>query len=281
MFEAIMEYTFMKNAIWSAVMASIACGIIGTIIIEKKLVMMSGGIAHTAFGGVGMGYFLNIEPIFGALFFSICAALITVTIKRRNDTGTDIIIGLLWSVGMALGILFISFTPGYTPDMTSYLFGNILTVTRMDLTIMAALNLIIIITIISLFNVLKAYMFDEEFTYVMGINTGLLDYLLLILIALTIVILIRVAGIILIIALLTAPPAIVKKFTHDLKTLMVGSIFVGMIFCVLGLWISYELNIASGVSIILLAGFSYLVVSIFSGFKKSSKESMQRANKQY
>ncbi len=281
MFEAIMEYTFMKNAVWSAVLASIVCGIIGTIIIEKKLVMMSGGIAHTAFGGVGMGYFLNIEPIFGALFFSICAAMITATIKRRTDTGTDIIIGMLWSVGMALGILFIAFTPGYTPDMTSYLFGNILTVTRMDLYIMVVLNIIIVVTVIALFNVLKAYMFDEEFTFVMGVNTVFLDYLLFILIALTIVILIRVAGIILIIALLTAPPAIVKKFTYDLKSLMVGSIFVGMIFCFLGLWISYELNIASGASIILLAGIAYILVSIYSGLKKSSKECFQRVDKSH
>ena len=144
MINAILKYSFLRNALFSAFLASVACGIIGTIIVEKKLVMMSGGIAHTAFGGVGLGYFLNIEPIIGALIFSVASALGITTIKRKIGTDSDTLIGMFWSVGMALGVLFIALTPGYPPDMNSYLFGDILQVTNIDVKIMLILNLIIV-----------------------------------------------------------------------------------------------------------------------------------------
>lgn len=120
---SLFEYQFLQNAVISAILASIACGIIGTIIIEKRLVMMSGGIAHTAFGGIGLGYLLGIEPIIGALFITICAAMGIATIKRKTTMNTDIPIGIFWAAGMSLGILFIALTPGYPPDMTTYLLG--------------------------------------------------------------------------------------------------------------------------------------------------------------
>lgn len=262
MIRALFEYAFLQNAVLSAVLASIACGIIGTVIIERKMVMMSGGIAHTAFGGVGMGYFLKIEPIIGALVFSVLSALGIAAMNRRTKTHTDVLVGIFWSMGMALGVLFIAFTPGYPPDMSSYLFGNILTVSKMDLKMMLVLDVIIAASVILLFNILKAYMFDEEFTATLGINTACIEYLLFVLVALTVVVLIRVVGIILIIALLTVPPAIAKQFTYNLRNIMLVSIALGIIFCLSGLWISYELGIASGASIILLSGFGYVAVSI-------------------
>lgn len=130
MIDAILKYTFLQNAIISAVLASIICGIIGTIIVEKKLVMMSGGIAHSAFGGIGMGYFLNIEPIIGALIFAIISSFGIVTIKEKSELNADTIIGMFWTLGMALGIIFISITSGYPPDISSYLFGDILTASK-------------------------------------------------------------------------------------------------------------------------------------------------------
>jgi zinc transport system permease protein len=266
MIKALFEYGFLQHAVIGSLLASIACGIIGTIIIEKKLVMMSGGIAHTAFGGVGLGYFLKIEPIIGALVFSIASALGIAAINRKIQTHTDILIGLFWSIGMAAGILFIAFTPGYPPDMTSYLFGNILTVVRLDIQIMLALDFIIILTVMTFFQQLKAYMFDEEFATILGINVVFLDYLLFLLIAFTVVVLIRVVGIILVIALLTAPPAIAKQFTHNLKNIMVISILLGALFCLGGLWISYQLRIASGATIILFSGVSYLGASMLNKF---------------
>ena len=123
--KALFEYQFLQNALFASVFASIVCGIIGVIIVEKKLVMMSGGIAHTSYGGVGLGYLMGFEPIIGAFLFSICAALGIGFIKRKGGARSDVVIGLFWSLGMALGILFIALMPGYPPDLSSYLFGNI------------------------------------------------------------------------------------------------------------------------------------------------------------
>jgi zinc transport system permease protein len=272
MFKALFTYSFLQNAVLGSILASIACGIIGTIIIEKKLVMLSGGIAHTAFGGVGMGYFLKIEPIIGALLFAVGSALGIAAIHRKVKTHTDILIGLFWSIGMALGIIFIAFTPGYPPDMTSYLFGNILTVVRLDIQIMLALDLIIIITVVKLFQQLKAYMFDEEFAIILGIKVNLMENLLFIMIAFTVVILIRVVGIILIIALLTAPPAIVRQLTHNIKRIMIYSSCLGALFSLGGLWISYEMNISSGATIIIFSGLSYLIVSAIMRLRRNMFE---------
>lgn len=262
MLKALFQYSFLQNAVISAILASIACGIIGTIVIEKRLTMMSGGIAHTAFGGIGLGYLLGIEPIIGALLFSIAAALGVVTIKRKTKMNTDIPIGLFWSAGMSLGIIFIYITPGYPPDMSTYLFGDILTVSRSNLYFILILDVILIAAIISLFQAFKAYMFDEEFSTVIGIHTKFIEYLLFILIALAVVVLIHVVGIVLIMALLTAPPAIARLFTHDLKKVMLYAVVLGIIFCLLGLWISYTLNIPSGAAIVLLTSAIYGLVSI-------------------
>ncbi len=267
MIDSIFRYTFMQNAILSAILASIACGIIGTIIIEKKLVMMSGGIAHTAFGGVGLGYFLHIEPILGALLFSIAASVGIVTIKRNTTTSADILIAMFWSVGMSLGIIFVALTPGYPPDMSSYLFGDILTVSQTDLIVMLFLNIVIIAAVFLCYPVLKSYLFDEEFAKISGINVRYLENLLYVLIALTIVIIIRVVGIILILALLCTPPAIAKQYTHNLTKIIFSSILLGICFCIIGLWISYSFQLASGVCIILFSVLSYIVISILKNMK--------------
>ncbi|WP_231277345.1 metal ABC transporter permease, partial [Clostridium botulinum] len=253
-------YAFMRHAVIGVVLASIVCGIIGTIVVEKKLVMMSGGIAHTAFGGIGMGYFLGMEPMIGALMFSILSALGIAKIKRSTNTNSDTLIGMFWSLGMALGIIFIAFTPGYPPDMNSYLFGNILRVSSMDVNIMAILDVIVVAIVVVLFNYFKAYLFDDEFTQVLGINTSFLEYLTYIIIACTIVVLIRVVGIILVIALLTVPPAIAKQFTFNLKSIMFISCLLGVIFGFIGLVLSYYFSIASGASIIIVAVGSYVLV---------------------
>ncbi|EOD01502.1 metal ABC transporter permease [Caldisalinibacter kiritimatiensis] len=269
MISSLFSYTYMRNAFLAAVMTSIVCGIIGTIIVEKRLVMMSGGIAHTSFGGIGMGYFLGIEPIIGALIFSIIAAFSIAGIRRRTNTNSDSLIGMFWAIGMALGIMFIAFTPGYPPDMTSYLFGDILTVSNFSIKLMGIVDVIVVITIVSLFNYWKAYLFDDQFTKVLGIPTLFLENFLFILIALTIVVLIKVVGIILVIALLTIPPAIAKFFTYNLKKKILLSIGVGMILSVLGLFISYQFNIASGATIILLNGAAYFTVLILNRFKST------------
>jgi zinc transport system permease protein len=260
MISALFKYQFLQNALIAGLLASIVCGIIGVIVVEKKLVMMSGGIAHTAYGGVGLGYLLGFEPILGAFIFSISAALGIGVIKRRGGVQTDVIIGLFWSLGMALGIVFIALMPGYPPDLSSYLFGNILSVTKADLTLMLVLTALVVIIILALFQNWKAYLFDEEFATIIGIKTAFLNYLLLILVAMTVVVLIRVAGIILVLALLTAPAAMASLFTKKLKSRILFAIIIGAIYCISGLWISYEINIASGACIVLLSVISYFLI---------------------
>ena len=262
MIETILKYNFLQNAMMAAVLASIACGVIGVYIMEKKLVMMSGGIAHTAFGGIGLGYFLKVEPIFTALGVSVIAALAVAALKRKARTDSDLLIGMFWSLGMALGVVFIAMTPGYPPDIASVLFGNILAVSRSDLRLILGLDILVLATVAAFFQMFKAYIFDEEFASVAGVPVRALEYLMYVLVAVTVVVMIRVVGIILVIALLTAPPAIAKQVTYDMKKIMVLSVLLGIGFCFAGLWVSYTVRLASGASIVLVAVGSYALVSL-------------------
>lgn len=260
MFEALFQYQFLRNALFSGLLASVACGIVGVIVIEKKLVMMSGGIAHTSYGGVGLGYLLGFEPILGAFLFSVLAAVGIGYVKRKGGARSDVIVGLFWSLGMALGVLFIGLMPGYPPDLTSYLFGGILSVTRTDLTMALALSAIVALVVAMFYNDWKAYLFDEEFAAILGVRTAVLEYLLLILVAMTIVALIRVVGIILVMALLTAPAATAGLLTGNLKRRMLYAVLIGALCCTAGLWVSYALDIASGASIVVLCAACYFAV---------------------
>ena len=260
MLEALLEYSFLRNALLAGILASIICGVIGVIITEKKLLIMSGGIAHTAYGGVGLGYLLGFEPILGAGLFSVTAALIIGAVRKRNTAKSDTVISLLWSLGMALGIAFTGLMPGYPPDINSYLFGNILSVTKLDLYIMLPLTLIILFTIIALFNDWKAFLFDSSFAKVCGIKTVFLENLLLILTALSIVSLIRVVGIILVIALLSAPAACAALFTKTLKKRIITAVLLSIVFCTIGLTISYYLGIASGAAIVFISVLTYFLM---------------------
>lgn len=259
MLSALFQYEYLQKAVLAVIFASIVCGVIGVIIIEKKLVMMSGGIAHTAYGGVGLGYMLGFEPILGAFLFAICAAFGIGVIKRKASGNSDVVIGLFWSLGMALGVLFIALTPGYPPDLSSYLFGSILAVTRAELLLTIILTVIVVLIIAIFFDNWKAYLFDEEFAAILGIKTTFMEYLLLILVAMTVVVLIRLAGIILVLALLTAPAALASILTKNLKRRMVYSVLLGMAFSLGGLWLSYEFNFSSGAMIVVLSVFSCLI----------------------
>jgi len=248
----------MRNALLAGLLAAIACGIIGTYVIVKRMVFISGGIAHASFGGIGLGYLLGINPVLGALFFAIASALGMGLVTRRTKLPEDTAIGILWAMGMALGVIFIGLAPGYAPDLFSYLFGNILTVPPSDLVIMLILDVIIISVVFLLYKEFLALSFDEEFSTVVGMPTERLYLILLGLIALTVVVLIRVVGIILVIALLTIPAAMARQYTHSMKRVMCLSILFGAVFAVSGLWLSYVVDLASGATIILVAGILFL-----------------------
>ncbi len=257
-----LEYEFMRNAIYAGIMASIACGLIGVYVITKRIVFISGGIAHASFGGIGLGYLAGFSPVLGAMFFAVAAALGMGGVTRKTKIPEDTAIGILWAMGMALGVVFIGLAPGYAPDLFGYLFGNILTVSSSDLLLMAGLNVFIIAVVLALYKEFQALSFDEEFGKVAGLPVNFLYLLLLGLIALTIVLLIRVVGIILVIALLTIPATLARQFTHDMKKMMFLAVVFGIALTFFGLWLSYEFDLASGATIILLSGSVMMVTFV-------------------
>ncbi len=258
----ILQYEFMRNALMAAVLVGIACGIVGTYVVIKRIVFISGGISHAAFGGIGLGYLLGINPILVAIPFSILSALSIGIISKKAKVSEDTAIGILWSVGMALGIIFIGLSPGYAPDLFGYLFGSILTVPSFDLGMMLILDVIIILTVLLFYREFSAISFDEEFSTVVGVPTKTLYLLLMCLVTLSVVVLIRVVGVILVIALLTIPAAIGRQFTYEIKKLMLLSIFIGITLTVIGLWLSYLLDLASGATIVLVLGIAFLLSSL-------------------
>ncbi|MDK2820815.1 MAG: zinc transport system permease protein [Clostridia bacterium] len=254
-----LQFEFIRNALLGGLLASIACGIIGTYVVVKRIVFISGGISHCAYGGIGLGYFLGINPIIGAVLFSLSAALGIGIMSNKESQYEDTVIGVMWAIGMALGIIFVNLTPGYAPDLMSYLFGNVLTVPTSDIIIMGILDITIFTVVFLLYKEFLALCFDEEFTSIVGISPEILYLILLCLIALTVVLLIRVVGIILVIALLTIPAAISRMFTASLKKMMIMSVLLGVVFTTLGLWLSIVFKIPSGATIILTSGITYLI----------------------
>lgn len=266
----ILQYEFMRNAFMAAVLASIACGIIGTFVVVKRIVFISGGIAHAAFGGIGLGYFLGINPILGVIPFSIASALGIGLVSKRSRLPEDTTIGIFWAMGMALGVIFIGLTPGYAPDLFSYLFGNILTVPKTDIIMMLVLDAVIILIVGLLYKEFLSVSFDEEFAEVSGIKVELLYLILLCLVAITVVMLIRIVGIILVIALLTIPAAIAKQYTYSLKKMIFLSVIFGALFTLCGLWLSYVFDLASGATIILLGGSAFGLSCAYQSIMKRS-----------
>lgn len=260
MIEAL-QYGFMRNALAAGILVSIACGIIGTFIVTNRIVFLSGGIAHAAYGGIGLGYLLGINPTIGAIAFSLVSALGMGLVHRRTKERSDTIIGIMWAVGMALGIIFLDLSPGYKADLMSYLFGSILAVPSSDLIMMAVLNLIIVTLTALFYRPLQAISFDETFATVVSVPVDRLYLMLVGMVALTVVMTMRIVGLIMVIALLTIPPAIAGLFVRDMKHMMLVSVLVSVICTVIGLALSYALNLTSGATIILVAGLAYGLAS--------------------
>lgn len=265
MFE-IFQYDFMINAIVASILASIAFGIVGTYVVVKKIVFISGGISHTAYGGIGLGILLGFNPILGAIAFSLAAALIISLFRKKHFGNEDLLIGIMWSAGMALGVLFISISPGYTPNLMSYLFGSILTVPVSEIYLMLTLDVIIIFFTYIFFRQFQAVTFDEEFAFSVGLNVDIYYTLLLIIIALTTVVLIKLVGVILVIALISIPPAISIKFVRSLKNMMIMSSVIGLFITIIGLLLSYYLNLSTGAVIILVAVTVFLISNVTFSF---------------
>ncbi len=259
MMEAL-QYDFFRNALMIGALSGIACGIVVSFIVIKKISFISGSIAHASFGGIGIAYFLGLNPLLGALFFSVLSALGIGVVSRKDKMHEDALIGAIWSIGMAIGLVFIYFTPGYAADLMSYLFGNILLATQSDLIYMLLLNCFIILSVFFLFKWLVAIIFDEEFAEITNIKVFPLYLFLLVLIALSVVILIRSVGIILVIALLTLPASSAQLLSKKFKNIIFISIFLAIFSNLAGIMLSYYLNMPSGPVIIFIAALIYLAI---------------------
>ncbi len=258
MIEAL-QFEFMRNALLAGLLASIVCGMIGTLIVVNRIVFLSGGIAHAAYGGIGIAFFFGLPHMVGTIGFSLIIAMImaVITIKARHRA--DTIIGVLWAVGMALGVILLDLTPGYNVDLMSYLFGSILSVPDSDLILMAAICVLVFLIVFYYYHDLLAMSYDEEFAQLRGVPVKFLYFLLIGMTALSIVMIIRVVGLILVIALLTIPPFIAEKFSKSLFQMMGISTALCAIFSVTGLWLSYAFNLTSGASIIMVAAVGFFM----------------------
>ena len=255
----LINYTFMQHAFIACLLASVSCGIIGTYVVVKRVGFLAGGIAHTVLAGMGIAYFFGGSPLIGAIVAALIAAVLIGWINLRWKQQEDILIAAFWSVGMAIGILFISRTPGYSIDLISYLFGNILLVSVQDLYLMLILDIAIIVLIILFNKQFLAAAFDEEFARLRGINIEFFNILMLCMVALTVVLLIQIVGLILVIALLILPAASASQFVASIRRMMALAIIFSMTITTVGLMISYQPDLPSGSTIIILAGITYVL----------------------
>lgn len=267
MISEFLGYTFIRYALIASLLGSITAGIIGTYVVTRRMVFITGGITHASFGGLGLGFFLGINPLIGAALFGLFSGLGVEYLSRFRKIREDSVIAMMWSFGMALGIIFISLAPGYAPNLMSYLFGNILSVSTADIWIMLLLMLLTLLLFIPFFRLIQYITFDEEFARASRVPVSLFKYLLAALVALTAVVYIRVAGIILVLSLLTIPQNTAMLFSNNLKKIMWLSIIIGFLGSLLGLLISYLGNIPSGASIIFSLVILYLAGSAFKAIR--------------
>lgn len=263
-FEAL-SYEFLRNAVIAGVLAAVLCGIIGTFVVVKKLAFISDGISHAAFGGMGVCFFLGVDPLLGAIPVALACALALGAVDRETIRSYDALIGVLWAVGMAVGVVFVYKTPGYAPNLMTYLFGNILLVSRHDLMVILILAASVLTILFVFFKGIVAVAFDEVFARVQGVRVRFLMSLLLSMIALSVVILIQVVGIILVVALLTIPSVASLMLWKDLRSVLLGSVLIGVGITLGGLVLSFYYDLPSGPAIILLG--AVLLVGVY-GVKK-------------
>lgn len=256
----ILHYTFFQNALLGSLLASIVCGFIGTYIVTRRLVFISGGITHASFGGIGLGVFLGFNPIVSAMLFAIFSACGIQWMSHRSDAREDSAIALFWTFGMSVGIICCFLTPGFMPDLPSFLFGNILTISHGDLMLLAVLSLLLLAIFTLLFRPILSVAFDACFARSQKLPVSTIEYMMMILIAMTIVSTLRMVGVVLAISLLTIPQMTANLFTYSYKRIIAYSILVGWVDCLLGLTFGYMLNIPSGAAIIFVSILIYVLL---------------------
>ncbi|NKN34526.1 metal ABC transporter permease [Marichromatium bheemlicum] len=260
--DALIHYDFLQGALVAGLLASIGCGVVGTLVVVKRIAFMAGGIAHSVLGGMGAALYYGVDPLLGALLAAIVSALLIGGVRLAWAAQEDTLIGALWAIGMAVGILFIAKTPGYATDLVSLLFGNILLVPERALWFMGGLDVVLLVVVGLCYRQFVAVIFDEEFARLRGVPVSFFYLLLLCLVAVTVVLLIQVVGLILVIALLTLPAAIAGHYLHSLGAMMVAATLLGMVFTSGGLALSYGPDLPAGPTMILLAGAAYVLSAL-------------------
>ncbi len=263
----VLHYSFIQNALIAGILVSIISGIIGSLIVVNRMVFLAGGIAHTSYGGIGLAVYFGFPIFFGASLFAVSAALLIAYITINNKDKIDTFIGFIWAVGMAIGIILIDLTPGYNVDLMSYLFGSILAVSKEDIYFISTLLVAIILIITFWYRDILAVSYDSQYAQLRGINVKFFYTLILVMSALTVVVAIKVVGLILVIALLTIPIYIAEKLSQSLLSMMIISGILSSIFTIIGLYLSYSFDISSGASIIMVSALSLGLFSIIN-YKK-------------
>lgn len=263
----LLQYTFFQHALIGSLLASIVCGMVGTYIVTRRLVFISGGLTHASFGGIGIGLYAGISPLLSAAVFAVLSAFGVEWLSKRSEMREDSAIAVFWTLGMALGIIFTYLSPGFAPDLSSYLFGNILTIAVPDLLFLSIVALLTTLFFALYIRPIIAIAFDREFAASQGIRVRLFEYLLMMLIALCIVGCLRLVGIVLVISLLTIPQLTANLFTHSFKRIIWLSIGIGYLSCLGGFLLSYYLNVPSGASIIFFSIIIYAVCKLFKTFR--------------
>lgn len=256
----LLSYSFFQNALLGSLFASIACGIIGSYVVIRRLVFISGGITHASLGGIGMGFYFGWNPIFSAMIFSILSAFGIEWLSSRQGVREDSAIGSFWSLGMAIGIIFIYLKPGFAPNLSDYLFGNILTITRPDILYLAILSIVLIVVFLLFGRQILFAAFDSDFAKTRNLSVNLIKYAMMMGIAITIVLSIRLVGIVLLMSILTVPQMTANLFTSNFVKMILLSILIGFFGCVVGLFLSAVLDVPSGVFII----FTQIIVFLIS-----------------
>jgi zinc transport system permease protein len=255
------SFDFMQNALLAGVLASVACGLIGSLVVVNRMVFLAGGIAHAAYGGVGLAFFLGWPALPCTLGFTAGASLLMGAVTRRSGERTDTVVGVLWAAGMATGIILIDLSPGYASDLMSFLFGSILAVPASDLWVMLALDALVAALTLFFYKDLLAMSFDPEFAEARGVPVGFLHYLLPLMTALCVVMIVRVVGLILVIALVTIPPYLAERRARSLGGMMLRACAWSLFFCMAGLLLSARFDLTSGACIIAVAASSFFALT--------------------
>ena len=255
----LLSYTFFQNALLGSLFASIACGIIGSYVVVRRLVFISGGITHASLGGIGMGFYFGWNPILSAMVFSIISAFGIEWLSSRQGVREDSAIGSFWSLGMAVGIIFIYLKPGFAPNLSDYLFGNILTITHTDIIWLAILSVVLTLVFLMFGKHILFAAFDPDFAKTRNLPVNLIKYAMMMLIAITIVLSIRLVGIVLLMSILTVPQMTANLFTSNFVKMILLSILIGLFGCAVGLFLSAALDVPSGVFIIFTQIIVFLV----------------------